>query len=170
MKWRIEATAAVLAGVIALGCEQPPPSAPTFTGPLFAAATTTDITATASLTITDLGRNWISDGIIHFRDQVQEGTVSGGISGTVRVVGRSDVTIPPATGTGTASGKVTITVTSGGTWEGSFEGRFDGGLFSGKLVAQGTGALAGQILRGSVTQTLPNRDYALTATILNPGG
>ena len=58
MKRRIEAAAAVLAGVIALGCEQPPPSAPTLTAPLFAAATTMDLTATATLTITDQGNQW----------------------------------------------------------------------------------------------------------------
>ena len=166
MKRRIQAAAAVLAGVIALGCEQPPPSAPTLTGPLFAAATTTDITATATLTITDPGNQWVSGGIFHLRNQTQSGPVTGDITGTVTVTGRSDVTVADMTGTG--SGKFTITA-GAGTWEGSFEGRFDGGVFSGKLVTHGTGAFAGQILRGSISQTAPNRIYFLTGTILTTG-
>ena len=44
-----------------------------------------------------------------------------------------------------------------------------GGVFSGKLVAHGTGAFAGQILRGSLSQTAPNRIYFLTGTILTTG-
>jgi len=166
MKRRIQAAATVLAGVIALGCEQPPPSAPTLTGPLFAAATTTDITATATLTITDPGNQWVSGGIFHLRNQTQSGPVTGDITGTATVTGRSDVTVADVTGTG--SGKFTITA-GAGTWEGSYEGRFDGGVFSGKLVAQGTGAFAGQILRGSISQTAPNRIYFLTGTILTTG-
>ncbi len=166
MKRRIEAAAAVLAGVIALGCEQPPPSAPTLTGPLFAAATTTDITAMATLTITDPGIQWVSGGIFHVRNQTQSGPVSGDIAGTDTVTGRADVTVADMTGTG--SGKFTITA-GAGTWEGSYEGRFDGGVFSGKLVAQGTGAFAGQILRGSISQTAPNRIYSLMGTILTTG-
>ena len=166
MKRRIQAAATVVAGVIALGCEQPPPSAPTVTGPLFAAATTTDITATATLTITDPGNQWVSGGIFHLRNQTQSGPVTGEITGTATVTGRSDVSVADMTGTG--SGKFTITA-GADTWEGSYEGRFDGGVFSGKLVAQGTGAFAGQILRGSVSQTAPNRVYFLTGTILTTG-
>ncbi len=166
MKRRIQAAATVVAGVIALGCEQPPPSAPTVTGPLFAAATTTDITATATLTITDPGNQWVSGGIFHLRNQTQSGPATGDITGTATVTGRSDVTVADMTGTG--SGKFTITA-GAGTWEGSYEGRFDGGVFSGKLVAQGTGAFAGQMLRGSMSQTAPNRIYFLTGTILTRG-
>ncbi len=166
MKRRIQAAATVLAGAIALGCEQPPPSAPTLTGPLFEAATTTDITATATLTITDPGNQWVSGGIFHLRNQTQSGPVTGDITGTVMVTGRSDVRV--ADMTGTSSGKFTITA-GAGTWEGSFEGRFDGGVFSGKLVTRGAGAFAGQILRGSLNQTAPNRTYFLTGTILTTG-
>src|SRR2546425_2884744 len=168
MKRCIGVATVVLAGGIAVGCEGRQPLAPDVTGPLFAAATTTPITATATLMLAEPGETRTSDGIIHIRDQVQTGTVSGtgGLNGSVRVVGRSDVEM--ATGTGTGSGKFMITVTSG-TWEGSFEGRFDAGLFSGKLVAQGTGALAGQILRGSISQTAANRIYFLKGTILTTG-
>jgi len=42
-------------------------------------------------------------------------------------------------------------------------------VFSGKLVAQGTGALAGKLLRGSISQRAPNRIYFLTGTILTTG-
>src|SRR5207249_1249531 len=156
MKRRIQAAATVLAGVIALGCEQPPPSAPTLTGPLFAAATTTDITATATLTVTDPGNQWVSGGIFHLRNQTQSGPVTGDITGTVTVTGRSDVTVADMTGKG--SGKFTITA-GAGTWEGSCEGSFDGRVFSGKLVTQGIGAFAGQILRGGMSQTEPTRIY-----------
>jgi len=171
MKRRIEAAAAVLAGVIALGCEQPPPSAPTLTGPLFEAATTTDITTTTTLTITDAGKQWVSGGgIAHTRDQTQSGTVSGDLTGTTTVMGRSDVAV--ATMDGTASGEFTITVTAPavGTFEGRFAGTFTGGVFSGETVGKGTGAFAGQILRGTISQTAPNRIYFLTGTLLDPGG
>ncbi len=169
MERHIGVATVVLAAVIAVGCEQPLPSAPTLTRPLFAAATTMDIMATAGpLTITDSGKVWISDSsILHIRNQTQTGPVTGDIVGAVTVTGRSDVEV--ATMTGTGSGKFTIAVTSGGTWEGSFEGRFDAGLFSGKLVAHGSGALAGQLLRGSLSQTAPNRVYFLTGTILTTG-
>ncbi len=170
MKRRIEAAAAVLAGVIALGCEQPQPSAPTLTGPLFAAATTQDITATVNLAITVPGTLRVMGGIAHIRDQTQSGPVSGDLTGTATVMGRSDVAV--ATMDGTASGKFTITVTApaAGTFEGSFAGTYTGGVFSGHTVGQGTGAFAGQILRGTISQTAPNRSYTLTGTILNPGG
>src|SRR5437867_9845010 len=123
MKRRIESAAAVLAGVITLGCEQPPPSAPTLSGPSFAAATTTDITATATLTITDPGNQWVSGGIFHLRNQTQSGPVSGDITGTVTVTERSDVRVADMTGTG--SGMFTITA-GAGMWVGRLEGRFDG--------------------------------------------
>jgi hypothetical protein len=120
------------------------------------------------LTITDPGKQWVSDdNIAHTRGQIQNGPVSGDLSGSIMVMGRADVTV--ATQTGTGSGKFTITAT-GGTWEGRFEGRFDGGVFFGKLVANGTGDFAGLILRGTISQTEPNRFYMLTGTILNPGG
>ena len=170
MKRRIEAAAAVLAGVIALGCEQPPPSAPTLTGPLFAAATTQDITATVNLAITVPGTLRVMGGIAHIRDQTQSGTVSGDLTGTTTVMGRSDVEV--ATMDGTASGEFTITVSAPevGTFEGRFAGTFTGGVFSGHTVGQGTGAFAGQVLRGTISQTAPNMTYTLSGTILNPGG
>ena len=166
MRRPIGAALFVLAGMVGAACEQP--TAPSVTRPLFAAATTTPVSASGTLTITDPGKQWVSDdGIGHIRDQVQTGPVSGDLSGSIMVTGRSDLTV--ATQTGTGSGKFTITAT-GGTWEGSFEGTFDGGVFSGKLVAHGTGDFAGSLLRGTISQTEPNRSYTLTGTILNPGG
>jgi hypothetical protein len=165
MRRSIGAALCVLAGMVGAGCEQP--TAPSLTLPLVAAATTTPVSASGTLTITDPGKQWVSDGsIAHTRDQIQTGPVSGDLSGSIMVTGRADVTV--ATQTGTGSGKFTITAT-GGTWEGSFEGRFDGGVFFGKLVAHGTGDFAGSLLRGTISQTEPNRSYTLTGTILNPG-
>ncbi len=90
MKRRIGAATVVLAGVITVGCEQPQPSAPTLTPPLFAAATTTPVTATVTLTITAPGKQWLSDdSIAHIRDQTQSGSVSGDLTGTATVMGRS---------------------------------------------------------------------------------
>ena len=166
MRRPIGAALFVLAGMVGAACEQP--TAPSVTRPLFAAATTTPVSASGTLTITDPGKQWVSvDGIAHTRDQVQTGPVNGDLSGSIMVTGRSDLTV--ATQTGTGSGMFTITAT-GGTWEGSFEGTFDGGVFSGKLVAHGTGDFAGSLLRGTISQTGPNRSYTLTGTILNPGG
>ena len=166
MRRPIGAALFALAGMVGAGCEQP--TAPSITRPLFAAATTTPVSASGTLTITDPGKQWVTDdGIAHIRDQVQTGPVNGDLSGSIIVTGRSDLTV--ATQTGTGSGKFTITAT-GGTWEGRFEGTFDGGVFSGKLVAHGTGDFAGSLLRGTISQTDPNRSYTLTGTILNPGG
>ena len=168
MRRPIGAAFCVLAGMLGAGCEQP--TAPSLTRPLFAAATTTPVSASGTLTISDPGKQWVTDdGVAHIRDQVQTGPVSGdlSLSGSIVVTGRSDVTV--ATQTGTGSGKFTIT-TTGGTWEGSFEGTFDGGVFSGKLVAHGTGDFAGSLLRATISQTEPNRSYTLTGTILKPGG
>lgn len=168
MKRPIAAALFVLAGMLGAGCEQPQATASNLTGPLFAAATTTPVSASGTLTITDPGKQWVSGGIAHTRDQVQTGPVNGDLSGSIVVTGRADLTV--ATQTGTGSGMFTITATGGGTWEGRFEGRFDGGVFSGKLVAHGTGDFAGSLLRGTISQTMPNRFYMLTGTILNPGG
>ena len=166
MRRPIGAALFVLGGLVGAGCEQP--SAPSLTAPLFAAATTTPVSASGTLTITDPGKQWVSGHkILHIRDQIQTGPVSGDLSGSIMVTGRADVTV--ATQTGTGSGQFTITAT-GGTWEGRFEGSFDGGVFFGKLVAHGTGDFAGLILRGTISQTGPNRFYMLTGTILNPGG
>src|SRR5207245_4645580 len=119
MKRCIGVATVVLAGGIALGCEGRQPLAPAVTGPLFAAATTEDITATATLTPMTPVKQWVSGGIGHIRDQTQNGPVTGDIVGDVTVVGRSDVEV--ATGNGTGSGKFTIIGTGadvGGTWEG----------------------------------------------------
>jgi len=111
---------------------------------------------------------WVSGGIVHVRDLVLVGPVSGDITGSIRTVGRLNVML--ATGNGTASGTFTI-VDVVGTWEGTFQGKFDGGVFFDKLVAHGTGAYEGQILRGSLAQTAPTSNIVrLTGTILNPSG
>jgi hypothetical protein len=166
MKRRIGITACVSAGVLALGCSEPP-SAPMVTTPLFAVATTTPVTATTSLTVTDPGTTQVMAGRAHIRGQTQAGPVSGDIVGTITVTGRSDVTI--ATQDGTSSGTFTI-VTADGSWDGHFAGRFDAGLFSGNIVAQGSGGLAGLTLKGDISQTAPNREYTLAGMILSPGG
>jgi len=168
MKRSIGVATVGLVGAIAVGCDAPRTTAPTFTDPLFAMATTTTITATAPLTVADPGTMWVSGGIVHVRDLVLVGPVSGDITGTITIVARLDVS--QATGNGTTSGTFTITGTVGG-WEGSFQGKFDAGVFSDALVARGSGAFEGQILRGSLVQTAPTSNVVrLTGTILNPGG
>ena len=168
MKRSIGVGTVVLVGVTALGCDSPQATAPSLTSPLFAAATTTAITATAPLTIAAPGRMWVSGGIVHVRDLVLVGPVSGDITGTITTVARLDVA--QATGDGTVSGTFTISGAAGG-WEGSFHGNFDGGVFSDRLIGRGTGANEGQILRGSIAQTAPTTNVVqLTGTILNPGG
>jgi hypothetical protein len=156
----------VAASVMTFGCDVPRASAPTLSGPWFAVATT-PVTATASLTVTNPGTTMVSAGIAHIRGQTQAGPVSGDITGNITVTGRSDVTV--ATETGTGSGTFTI-ITAGGNWEGRFAGRFDTGFFSGNIVAQGSGGLAGLSLRGTISQTAPNRVYNLAGTILSHGG
>ncbi len=168
MKRPIGVATAVLVGVIAVDCDPPRATAPTLTSPLLAAATRTAISATAPLTIQDPGTMWVSGDIVHVRDLVLVGPVSGDITGTITIVARLDVS--QATGNGTTSGTFTITGTVGG-WEGSFQGKFDAGVFSDALVARGSGAFEGQILRGSLVQTAPTSNVVrLTGTILNPGG
>src|SRR5438876_7643078 len=46
------------------------------------------------------GNQWVSGGIFHLRNQTQSGPVTGDITGTVTVTGRSDVTVADMTGTG----------------------------------------------------------------------
>jgi hypothetical protein len=158
----------LLLGVTAAACDSPGPAAPTLDRPLFAAATMTAITATGPLTIADSGSTCLSGGTLHVRDLVLEGPVSGDITGTITTV--ANVEVVRATGNGTASGTFTISGVAG-AWTGHFNGRFDAGVFSGRLVARGTGAYAGQILRGDLAQTGPTTNVVrLTGTILNPGG
>jgi len=168
MKRPIDIMTVVLVGATAVGCDSPRPTAPTLTSPLFAAATTTPVTATGPLTVADPGSTQVSGGTLHVRDLVLSGPVSGDITGTITTVARLEVV--QATGNGTASGTFTISGAAG-SWEGSFHGKFDAGVFSGGLVARGTGAYEGQILRGSLAQTAPTTNVVqLTGTILNPGG
>jgi hypothetical protein len=152
-----------LAGVIAVACDPAQPAGPAFDRPLFAAAATTPVTASGTLSITDPGTQWLSDGVVHTRHQTQSGPVNGDITGSITVTGKSDVTLPEMNGTG--SGRFTIT-TDQGSWKGRFEGTFQGGMFSGQIVAHGTGAYAGSVLRGNISQMAANRSYVLTGTIL----
>jgi hypothetical protein len=164
----ISAATVVLVGLTAIGCDSPRSTAPTLTSPLFAAATITAVTATGPLTIADSGSTLLAGGTLHIRDLVLTGPVSGDITGTITTVAR--VSVLQASGNGTASGTFTIGGAAG-AWTGYFKGRFDAGVFSGGLVARGTGAYAGQILRASLAQTGPTTNVVrLTGTILNPGG
>jgi len=158
----------LLLGVTAAACDSPGPAAPALDRPLFAAATMTAITATGPLTIAVSGTTSLSGGILHVRHLVLVGPVSGDITGTITTV--ANVEVVQATGNGTASGTFTIS-SAAGAWTGHFNGRFDAGVFSGRLVARGTGAYAGQILRANLAQTGPTTNVVrLTGTILNPGG
>jgi len=168
MKRPIGVATVVLVGVIAVGCDSARSTAPTITGPLFAAATTTTITASAPLTIADPGTIRVSGGVVHVRDLVLVGPVSGDITGTIETVG--NLNVMQATSNGTAFGTFTITEAAG-AWDGRFQGSFDAGVFSGTLVARGSGEREGLILRGSLAQTSPTTNVVqLTGTILNPGG
>jgi hypothetical protein len=167
MKRPTDIATVLLLGATAVGCDSPGPTAPTLTSRLSAAATITAVTATGPLTTADAGTSWVSGGTVHVRDLVLEGPVSGDITGTITVVASVDVV--QATGTGATSGTFTINGAAG-AWEGRFHGTFDAGVFSGGLVARGTGAYEGQILRASLAQTAPTSNVVqLTGTILNPG-
>ena len=163
MRPPIAAALFVLAGIVSAGCEQPQPTAPSVTASLLAAPTTTPFSVSGTLAITDPGTQWVSeDGIGHIRDQTQSGLVSGDVTGSITVTGKSNVEV--ATETGSGSGRFTLT-TSDGTWEGSFHGTFAAGVFSGKLMARGSGVWEGMRLKASVSQTAADRFYMLTGTI-----
>jgi len=167
MEPRIIVSAAALIAVTALGCDGPQPTEFPISAPLFT-TTKTAITATIGpLVVAVPGRTWVSGGIVHTRDQVQVGPVSGNIVGTISVVANANVALGTLDGTG--FGTLTIT-TAVGTWEGSFQGRFAGALFADKVVAQGRGGLDGLKLMGSFAETGPaTNTYVLTAEIVNPG-
>jgi hypothetical protein len=168
MKRRIMVPAAALIGVTAVGCDGPQPTDPLSGEPLFA-TTRSAVTATIGpLAVTGPGNIWVSNGILHVRDQLLAGPVSGDIVGSISVIANSNVAL--GTLNGTAFGSFAI-ATAAGSWEGTFQGRFAGGLLADKVVARGTGGLGGLQLTGSFAETGPaTNTYVLTAQILNPGG
>lgn len=161
--------AAVMLVMAASACEGPQVSQPSL-GPLLAKATRTAVTATVGPTVVvDQGRIWVSDGIVHIRDQVVVGPVSGDIVGTITAL--ADFNIRVETGVGSATFHNTIT-TADGKWE---------FVCVGKLlpeqpavctfVAHGTDCLQGQTLKGILGQTGPGANtFVLTGEVRDPRG
>lgn len=152
----------------AAACGDGGPAAPTsMAGPLFASAVMTPVTATVPLAVVDPGQVTITGGVLHIRDQVAAGPISGDIVGTQRVV--TDVEIVLATGEGTGRGTF-VTSTAGGTWEGRFQGKIDGPVFAGTLQGKGSGAMEGLKLQATFTDEADpvNNVFILTGRILDP--
>lgn len=124
--------------------------------------------------IIDTGKVWITkDGIQHVKGAISEGTVSGDISGTFRLVSYETVNLN--TGDGTNHGKFTLIVNGEDTFEGSFQSTVTMNTFSGTFVGRGTGMYRGQKIMGShegelVMDTIPVVEIVLEGIRLIPKG
>jgi hypothetical protein len=104
-------------------------------------------------TIDDWGKMWVTDNILHIRDQIYVSPVSGDLEGTITVIFNAD--IDQTTGNGPLHGSFTFETTCNvctpadlsGTFRGHFSGKSTAGKLSANTVSQGSGEFAGMTLR-----------------------
>ena len=127
---------------------------------------------TATITFGPLGtpeKFWIDDqGVAHYRGVPSTGTITGDIVGTVSSLSNANF---DAAGNGDTSSFFTISPASGGTWTGHANSTLVAGVASGKLVAQGSGALDGTKIMGSTMFLLfVDEPEIVQGIILSPHG
>src|SRR2546422_1680224 len=157
----------VMLVVAASGCERPQVSDPS-TVLLFAEVSRTAVTASVGPdVVVDPGTVRVSDGIVHVRDQVVVGPVTGDIVGMLSAI--VDLNIGVGTGVGNAVFHNTLR-TADGSWEFVCAGTLTDVAAVCDFVAHGTGGLQGQTLNGTLAQTGSGANtFVLTGEILNPG-
>jgi len=126
----------------------------------------------------DPGASDTTNGVVHLRDVVFQGPISGDIVGTATVVVNANYVIAQQKGAGW--GTFTLEVSAlysqsvDGTWVGNFSGIFEGPLnatvFTGHLQGQGTGDLDGMKINATFSDA--NNPvfniYELAGTIHDP--
>lgn len=132
--------------------------------PALAKATKTPFSATETSGPIQEGKTWVSGHILHIRGEVDAGTVTGDLEGTITIGLNLDLDLN--TGTGHVYGTFAI-ATESVTWSGSFTGAITGeAQSSGRFGGQGTD---GTNLLGHFTQIGENT-FDLSGVILNPHG
>lgn len=171
--------------LIFFGCGQEGPISPQFAqserGTVLAKATQTPFTATLSLGAIpiDPGQITTTNGVLHIRNQVLQGPLSGDIVGTGTAVIDADVVLATGKGPGRASLTLQVTQLFGQAVSGTFQGQLQaqllglptgGFLTTGSVQGQGGGGLAGMKISGTFTDAADpvNNAFALTGRILNP--
>ncbi len=161
-----------LAALFAVACGESPgpvsPDAPP--GPSLAAATRTPFTTMwTNASVIDLPPGPRFPGkSFHFWNDVNSGPVTGDLVGTLTVVTDFDGSF--AAGKGSLKGIFTLDL-AGGTFEGRSAGIFDFtiGLSTGHIQGHGTGAYAGQKIRGTYTNgACLCFDFDFEGVITNP--
>lgn len=154
-----------LSALVITSCQNDGPTSPP-TSITFDAAVAVDFAATLDLTAPPLdpGSITFSDGVLHLRGQVNEGPLSGDLSGVGRTVIDIDTKGTHLTGRGTF-----VFLTPDGTWEGRFEGKGDGPVFAGHLQGSGIdGAVAGMKFNGTFTDAAVNDVFDIVGRMLDP--
>jgi hypothetical protein len=129
----------------------------------WAGATRTPFTVTeASVPIQD-GNGWLSGHIFHVRGEVDEGPVTGDLTGTITIV--VNLNVDTHSGQGELFGTFTL-ATADVTWSGHYTGSTTSDTSRGRFLGQGTN---GSKLDGSFTQN-GDGTFTLTGTILSPHG
>ena len=134
--------------------------------PSIAIAGVTKTPFTATITLTEVGepqRTWESGPIVHVREEPNEGTVTGDLTGTVSIV--NNYNLDPRTISGPGWGTFVI-ATADVTWEGTYRSKLEGGLNMGTFVGHGDD---GSRLKGSFTQT-SEIQFTLEGVIIEPSG
>jgi hypothetical protein len=133
-------------------------------GPTVARATTTSFTATETTVHAGVpDRQWVSGHILHVRGEVDTGTLSGGLVGTITTTINVDVDL--ATGRGNIHGSFVI-VTASETWTGAFSGTITATTGTGNFIGQGS---HGTKIMGSFTQSSATT-FILNGVVLDPHG
>jgi hypothetical protein len=129
-----------------------------------ARATTTSFTATETTVHAGVpDRQWVSGHILHVRGEVDTGTLSGGLVGTITTT--INVDVDQNTGRGTVHGAFVI-MTASETWTGAFSGTIGATTGTGQFVGHGN---HGTKIMGTFTQTTPTT-FVLRGRILDPHG
>jgi hypothetical protein len=141
-------------------------------GPVTAGVTQTSFAVDTSLNTGEPGQFWVSGNGVHLRDVPYFGVTPHEllpIAGVeVDISGLVNFNLDEAMLNGTDFGTVIFATSDGsGTWEGSFAGTLSDGLAHNRFVAQGTGSLAGTMIRGAYVESAVDPETGLRTGVLS---
>jgi type 1 fimbria pilin len=120
-------------------------------GPIQTGAAQTAFTATSATCSITPGVQSVSGNVLHVRGEVDAKQIASSetlVAGSGKVVVNLNVNLADGSGGGWGTLSLQPAGVNGG-WDGTFSGSLTAGVFSGQLVAQGTGALAGMELKAA---------------------
>jgi hypothetical protein len=140
--------------------------------PVTAGATQTPFAVGTSLNTGEPGHIWVSGNGVHLRDVPCFGVAPHElltIAGVeVDISCLVNFNLDQAMLNGTDFGTVIFTTTDGsGSWEGRLAGTLSDGLAHNQFIAQGTGSLAGTMIRGTYVESAVDPETGVRTAILS---